>query len=42
MSLIVALLALQSDTVLKPEDRPKRMLQEFLLAECGKHFEARR
>jgi dienelactone hydrolase/pimeloyl-ACP methyl ester carboxylesterase len=42
MTLIAALLLFQSDGVLKPEDQPKKMLQEFLLAECGKHFEARR
>jgi dienelactone hydrolase len=28
--------------VLKPEDQPKRMLQNYLLAECQKHFDARR
>ena len=28
--------------VLRQEDQPKKMLQEYLLAECGKHFEARR
>jgi dienelactone hydrolase len=44
MILIVALLLAQSadGPVLRPEDQPKKMLQDFLLAECGKHFEARR
>ncbi len=44
MSLIAALLALQAGdlTVLRPEDQPKRMLQEYLIARCAEHFEARR
>jgi cephalosporin-C deacetylase-like acetyl esterase len=42
--LAVALLLSPQDnlTVLKPEDRPKKMLEEYLLAECGQAFNARR
>jgi dienelactone hydrolase len=36
-------MSVQGDlTVLRPEDRPKLMLQEYLLAECQKAFDARR
>jgi dienelactone hydrolase/pimeloyl-ACP methyl ester carboxylesterase len=43
MILIALLLSVQEDlSVLKPEDRPKRMLEEQLLAECAKAFDARR
>jgi dienelactone hydrolase/pimeloyl-ACP methyl ester carboxylesterase len=38
MTLIIALLALQSGDI--PD--AKKMLQDYLLAECGRHFEARR
>jgi cephalosporin-C deacetylase-like acetyl esterase len=43
MSLLVALLFQSGDlTVLKPEDQPKKLVQNYLLAECQKHFDARR
>jgi dienelactone hydrolase len=32
----------ESLTVLKPEDKPKKMLEEYLIAECGRAFDARR
>ena len=42
--LAIALLLSPQDnlTVLKPEDKPKKMLEEHLLAECAKAFDARR
>ncbi len=44
MILAALLLALQSDdlTVFKPEDQPRKKLYEFLQADCGKAFDARR
>ncbi len=45
MNLLAAafLLVAQEDlTVLQAGDRPKKMLEEYLLAECGKAFDARR
>jgi len=44
MNLLAALLFATSQdlTVLKPDDQPKKMLQTHLLAECQKHFDARR
>ena len=44
ISIAVALLlsAPQDLTVLKPDDKPKKMLEESLLAECARAFDARR
>ncbi len=45
MSTVLAILLFvpQEDlTVLRAEDQPKKMVQNYLLAECQKHFDARR
>jgi dienelactone hydrolase len=40
--LAAAVLLLQDEAVLKPEEQPKKMLYAYLQAECGKSFDARR
>jgi dienelactone hydrolase len=39
--LALLLSAQEKLTVLEPQDQPKKMLQDYLLGECGKHFDAR-
>ncbi len=44
MSLMLALLLASQErlTVFEPDEQPKKMLETWLLGECGKHFETRR
>jgi len=42
MNLLAAALLLSQETVLQADEQPKKMLEKVLLAECGKHFDARR